>query len=1473
MSYPRLFAILATFFCAVLSASGQTFNPGDYGTVTLHLKADTLALTNNAPVASWGSLSAVAGAQPLYIASDARFNNKPVVKFDGSNDVMTWASANLNARTIFAVSTFESGAPSLSGLISTGGDGLNIRRDGTSLFYRSPGHNMDNNDFVGNAPAGTLSVNNVASGQYIPGTPHLVIAVAGGLKNYSSFWIGNPNATLTRYLNGSVAEILIYDGVLTQTGINQVGYYLQTKYNLPTNFPAPTPTIASFTATTTSGISSQTGVLSAAGANVALAWDVSNTTTVSIDQGALPGSPNPTGSVNVAPSTTTTYTLTATNAAGSVTRQVTVHVGVTPQPPRINEFLADNEDGIIDVDGDNSDWIEIFNPNPFAIDLQGYALKNGPAQPTANQWNFPAGSAIDANGYRVIFASQKNLTNPANPLHTDFSLSTEGEYLALVRISDSATLTEFAPYPPQYGDVSYGYWSNPIQLGYFTKPSGAPTPGAANSAVGVLGLLDETDDTKFTVGRGFYTTAVTTTISASTPGAKIIFTLNGTEPTETNGTQILPPDASSPPSVTMTIHPAAIPGGSTGLNIPSVGGVTTLRAAAFLAGYAPTNVDTQTYIFPTRVLTQTLSDATIKGWPSGSINGQLFNYGMDPNVVNSFTQAQMLESLQSIPTLSIVTPIGNLVDPATGIYVNADQHGSAWERAVSMEMIFPPGYVDPDGNASGFQINAGLRIRGGFSRNDQFYKHGFRVFFSGKYDGKLNYPLFGSEGTSEFGKIDLGTGSNYGWQRESDYNVGRFNTLCRDPFARLTQGALGQPNTKSRYYHLYLNGQYWGLYYTEERAEAEFGASYMGGNQDEYDAVKCANHVGNFVTEATDGTLTAWQTLWNKTRAIGSGSPSLANYFEIQGRNADGTRNPALPVLLDVDNLIDEMLVLFYMGDGDAVLSSFLGNHDRPNNWFSVYRRTGDLGFRFFIRDAEHTLGTTSWTADQTGPWTGTNVYNITYANPQSMHQDLMASPAYRLRFADHVHRHFFNNGALTSAKCIARFRSLADRVELAIKSESARWGDAQNLSNLPAGHPPRYVLADWVAARDFVTNTLMPTRTATVLQQLKADGLYPNVDAPVYADDANGQAQHGGDVAMGFALRITAPTGGTIYYTLDGSDPRSVTGVAAGQAYSGPLTINATTLVSARVLNGSTWSAISSALFRVDTVPASATNLVVSQLDYNPVGGNTQEFIELMNISAQNLDLTGVHLRDAVDYDFPANTILPPGGRIQVAGDLAGFGTRFGGAPPLRIMGPYLGNLSNGGEHILVVSDTQGKIRDFNYDNNVPWPPEADGLGYRLVLIAPQTNPDHANPFNWRSSVSQSSSPGASDAVSFTGNAGADLDQDGFNALVEYMLNTSDGNNASGSNAIGHGKQTLTVNGVPGNYLTLTITRAAAADDAKPTVEFSNDLTNWFSDDTHVVLASRVRNASGAVIEVWRAAEPILGASQQFLRLKTQQR
>ena len=93
----RAAAVLLLMACPSLCA--QDFQPSDHGTVTLHLKAGNLALADNAIVSAWGPLIAAGSAQPIFVAADARFNNQPVVRFDGINDLMTKSAANLPART------------------------------------------------------------------------------------------------------------------------------------------------------------------------------------------------------------------------------------------------------------------------------------------------------------------------------------------------------------------------------------------------------------------------------------------------------------------------------------------------------------------------------------------------------------------------------------------------------------------------------------------------------------------------------------------------------------------------------------------------------------------------------------------------------------------------------------------------------------------------------------------------------------------------------------------------------------------------------------------------------------------------------------------------------------------------------------------------------------------------------------------------------------------------------------------------------------------------------------------------------------------------------------------------------------------------------------------------------------------------------------------------------------------------------
>lgn len=52
---------------------------------------------------------------------------------------------------------------------------------------------------------------------------------------------------------------------------------------------------------------------------------------------------------------------------------------------------------------------------------------------------------------------------------------------------------------------------------------------------------------------------------------------------------------------------------------------------------------------------------------------------------------------------------------------------------------------------------------------------------------------------------------------------------------------------------------YWGIYQTQERTEANFAASYLGGEDTDYDVVKVNTEDWDYVIEATDGNLDAWQ--------------------------------------------------------------------------------------------------------------------------------------------------------------------------------------------------------------------------------------------------------------------------------------------------------------------------------------------------------------------------------------------------------------------------------------------------------------------------------------------------------------------------------------------------------------------------------------------------------------------------------------
>ncbi len=699
------------------------------------------------------------------------------------------------------------------------------------------------------------------------------------------------------------------------------------------------------------------------------------------------------------------------------------------------------------------------------------------------------------------------------------SLVTAGvNTLAITALNDSAADADFLIAP------RLGWRPAQSYPAYFKKP----TPGEANAEAHTA----PTPVVTVSEPRGYKTSAFTVTLACTNALAEIRYTLDGSVP----GTNS--PLVTGPLTVSRT---------------------TTLRAAVVDPATVRQNVTTVTWLFLEDILHQ--GTAPPSGWPSSyEVNSHVMEYGMRQEIVTGDVARLRSGMTNAIPSISLVTDLAHLFSAQSGIYVNPGNDGIAWERPVSVELIDPV-----RGGWSEFQIDAGLRIRGAYSRSSGNPKHSFRLFFRSDYGaGRLRFPLFEDEGASEFDKVDLRTSQNYSWAFEN----GNQETFVRETFSRDAQRDMGMPYTRSRYYHLYLNGQYWGLYQTQERGDADFAETYLGGDNDDWDCIKTSQP--GYTTTASDGDFTAFHAFHNLAINQGFTGAYANNYLRVKGLNPDGTPNPAYPVYLDEDNLIVYMLTALYTGDPDSPVSDWGGF---PNNLYALFNRVSPDGFKWLRHDAEHSLGAHgSYGVNCDTTLIGANMTDQARFNPAILHQRLCQHPDYRRRFADLVQKHLFGDGALIPANAQQRFRDRMDEIDLAIVAESARWGRGKTRD------------ANWLPTCNWVLNTYLAQRRDILVAQFRARGWFPTIDAPGYSVMNT-------EVASGDSLRISGTS--TFYYTTNGADPRRSDGsidpsailVASTNGPTGPRTL---------VARGATWR-----YFDAGNEPATVGGLTWRDPDY----------------------------------------------------------------------------------------------------------------------------------------------------------------------------------------------------------------------------------------------------------------------------------
>jgi hypothetical protein len=522
---------------------------------------------------------------------------------------------------------------------------------------------------------------------------------------------------------------------------------------------------------------------------------------------------------------------------------------------------------------------------------------------------------------------------------------------------------------------------------------------------------------RFSRTRGFYEAPLSVELSSAETRASIWYTTNGDPPVAGQSQRYAGP----------------IPIRTTSI----------LRAACAVEGTSSPSI-THTYIFLRDVV-----DQTGKGFPMtwGTNHGQAVkaDYEMDPEITGpSGYQTELMPALRAVPVLSLVMAEPDLFDWRRGIYANPQKTGAEWERAASLELIYPE-------QSGGLQINCGARIQGGWNRRpEESPKHSFRIVFKKRYGpGKLRFPLFGEVGAREFDEVILRAGCNNTWLHWNGEERRR-GDFIRDQWMRETFAAMGHPSARGIFVHLYLNGLYWGLYNPTERPSAPFVAWHFGGKPEHFDVRNADNVV--------EGDEAAWR------RLMATANAGVTKQGEYE----------AIEELLDIAPFIDFMILNFYGANADW---------DRGSNWYAARRRQPPGPYQFFIWDGERVLESVtdnSMAADDD-------------QSPTRLFHQLKENAGFRRQFAARAHQHLTGDGALTPAMAAERYRRWSSRLDLAVIGESARWGDYRRDVHRYKAAPYELYTRDghWRPEIRRILEDYFPRRSAAVIEQFRQAGLY----------------------------------------------------------------------------------------------------------------------------------------------------------------------------------------------------------------------------------------------------------------------------------------------------------------------------------------------------------------------------------------------
>jgi CotH kinase protein/Lamin Tail Domain/Bacterial TSP3 repeat len=976
--------------------------------------------------------------------------------------------------------------------------------------------------------------------------------------------------------------------------------------------------------------------------------------------------------------------------------------------PYISEFMASNTRILADENGFFPDWIEIYNPSAFVVNLDGWSLTDNANNLT--KWRFPA-TNLPSGGFLVVFASGNNRRIPGARLHTDFQLSGGGEYLALVKPDGTTIASQFSPvFPQQVSDVSYGFaqagsppeysLSSPV---YFT----APTPGAVNpGGSAVPGPVIESVQHSPNVPLDHQDLLVTArvrpsfqAVSSVTMRYRIMFSNEVTTPMFDDGAH----------------GDGAAGDGLYGATIPA-------------------NLSTNGQMIRYLIAATDVS-ANPSRWP-------LFT-----NPTNS---EEYLGTIVNPTNVTSKLPIFHLFAPPTVLQpgpttsaIGADSESGGRVAVFYDGEFYDNVYMELRGNTSAGLNKKAHRIE--FNRGHEF-RHagpGGRTRKSSFLAEKLD-PAYLRQHLSFWLLDKIGVRAPYHYPVRLQLN-GQFYQLAfhNDVIGQEQMERLGYDPAGALYKAV-------GTFVPSFFSTGVFQKLEPDNDPSRTDYLALANGIAegsaiNVRRNTVFDLLDLPQVINHLagTRWCAENDDVWANMSMYRDTFGDGLwRNIPFDMNASWGQLYGGSNPLTATNDNSKSHPLYGGSQIQENgsaNWNRLYDVIIALPeTRQMLLRRMRTI------MDQMIQPPGTPAESLVLENYVKQMTNLISVEANLDRakwgFSDWAAGKTFNDGVGDLLNQFIGPRRQHWYVNHCITNTSRPIGTTSTSNaGIPLSQPPNVFLA---------IVGIEPNPAGGNQEQ---EYICISNSAP-FAVDITGWKIEGG-IDFTFAPGTVMPSNGVAYVSPNTRAFRArTTGPRGGQGlfvlgpYKGQLSARGETLAVKNTLG------LTLSTFNYTGTPSPAQQFLrVSEIMFHPsaVSGNPTlpdefEYIELKNISTNvTLSLAGVRFTNGIDFSFTGSAVtsLLPGARVLVVKNTNAFTTRYGGGLP--VAGQYVGNLDNDGERIQLLDSNNEEILDFSYDDD--WYPITDGLGFSLVIVNEAAEPDAWDQKSqWRSSGALNGSPGS---------------------------------------------------------------------------------------------------------------------------------